>query len=123
MKKYTLFLLVMFLMACKSETKNGTQFENPRGHYDDEFEEIDALNHHYEKNLLEKVTSELAKKLNQKAFTTQCLPVINRLHKVDTTKYKMIHIIGTKLSKESNAEAFQLGMENLKKEITKSKKK
>ncbi|MEP5340213.1 MAG: hypothetical protein ABJL44_01090 [Algibacter sp.] len=122
MKKYTVLLLVIFLTACKSETKNGTQFENPRDHYD-EFEEIDALNRHYEKNLLEKISSELAKELDQKAFTTQCLPVVNRLHKVDSTKYKMIHIIATKLSKESNAEAFQLGMENLKKEITKSKKK
>jgi len=113
MKKYTLLLLMVFVMCCKSETKESIRLEKPK--------KADTQNKLNEKYLLVKISLELENKLDQKEFTHQCLPIINRLLKEDSVKYQMIHIIGTKLSKEANMEAYGLGYENLKKELNKLK--
>lgn len=108
MKKLTLLLLVVFAMSCKGDTKEFIQLEK-----------VNLQNEFNEKYLMIEITLELINKLDQQKFTSQCLPIINRVYKLDSTKYKMVHIIGTKLAKESNTEAYNLGYENLIKEFDK----
>ncbi|GAL77335.1 hypothetical protein JCM19274_5048 [Algibacter lectus] len=98
-------------MSCKGETKESTP----------PLEKVDTQNKLDEKYLLIDISLDLGNQLDQKEFTHQCFPVINRLYKEDSVKYKMVHIIGTKLSKESNIEAYSLGYENFKKEFNKLK--
>lgn len=82
--------------------------------------EIQLENLSIENELRHKLSSHLINIIDQKAFNYKCVPVINKLNERNPRKYKMIHTISVKLSKESNEDVYNLGLDFLKKELVKS---
>jgi len=83
MKKYTLLLLMVFMMSCKSDSKEPTCcLEKP--------EKKATQNMLDETYLLIDISLNLVNRMGRKEFTNQCLPIINRLYKQDSAKYKMV---------------------------------
>lgn len=110
MMKKILLLSVIFLMSCKSDSKEPSPLKK-----------VKTENRSMEKDLLDGLSFLLTNKLNQETFNYKCIPWIQKLYEENPDKYKMVHIIGSKLSIESNIQAYDLGYENLKKELNKLK--
>lgn len=110
MMKKLLLLSVIFLMSCKSDTKEPSPLKK-----------VETENRPMANDPLDELSFLLINKLDQETFNEQCIPLIQKLYEQDSDKYKMVHIIGSKLSKESNMQAYDLGYENLKKELNKLK--
>ncbi len=110
MMKKVLLLSIVFLMSCKSDPKEPSSLKK-----------VETENRSMEKDLLEGLSFLLTYELDREAFNYKCIPWIQKLYEDDPDKYKMVHIIGYKLSKESNIQAYDLGYENLKKELNKLK--
>ncbi|UOY05763.1 hypothetical protein L0P88_17685 [Muricauda sp. SCSIO 64092] len=110
MRHYALLLLVVFAISCKSEPKEPSSVKN-----------VQTENRSMEKDLVQGLCFLLTDKLDQKTFNYKCIPWIQKLYEENPDKYKMVHIIGSKLSKESNMQAYDLGYENLKNELNKLK--
>ncbi len=110
MKKYALLLFAALTFSCKSEPKKTSSVKK-----------IETENWSMDKNALDGLSFLLTDKLDRETFNNICMPLIIKLYQKNPDKYKMVHIIGTKLSKESNIQAYNLGYENLKKELNKLK--
>ncbi|MEP5340714.1 MAG: hypothetical protein ABJL44_13295 [Algibacter sp.] len=106
MKKYVLTTLVLFGISCKKEHRKPEETKKNET-------EI-KMN---EENLFIYLLFELNNEMDRKSFNDICIPMIEGLYKQNPNRYKMVQIIGAKLSKESNIEAFRFGLENIVKEL------
>ncbi len=110
MKNYALLLLGVFMISCNEVPKKPPSLKK-----------VGTENTSMEKNLLDKLSFQLINKPGQETFNEQCIPLIQKLYEEDPDKYKIVNIIGSKLSKEPNIQAYDMGYENLKKELNKLK--
>jgi len=113
MKKIMMLVLAFSLLGCAEEKKEETDITSKKISIKDL-----RINKEEEKR------QEIIKLINEDnidriAFKTNVLPLLENLKDIDSVRFNILTMIGNKLSRETNEEAFQLGIENLKNEILK----
>lgn len=108
-KTLTITLAIMCLMACKNEPEAKREINT---------NSINTVSVPVTDVYKADINRALLQDLDRITFKDKVLPSINKLYNSDN-KYKMLHLIAEKLSKESNNEAFKLGLENFKNEYKK----
>ncbi|MBB3125288.1 hypothetical protein FHS04_002832 [Mesoflavibacter sabulilitoris] len=116
MKKILFIIMLSFLFNCREDAKVVESNKNVES-----IISIDDL----KKNKISKVKDEIIlllnnEKLDRLYFKQKILPLIDKLVIYNKDNYQILKKIGDKVSKETNTEAFNLGIQNLKNELKKS---
>lgn len=112
MNKKIFLILAIVLFSCNNEKKD-TLKEKPSV-------SIMELKKSKQSKLISEILELVSKEdINRAEFKSRVSPLLVNLYDINRENHKILSIIDKKLRKETNKEAFSIGIKNLKKELKK----